>query len=148
MYQQPRVQDLNPAQRERFNELRKMINMGFLPAGMVSPALLVAHNQVNPDVAKLTHPNDKVNLQSLALMYMTEGVDARRQMLDATRLPRVNDIDLDSSTTLRKPVEVIEDPMPVKRSNVRIINMSSPPPSRRDRAGEAFDDTFEKQGHL
>lgn len=158
MRSQPRLQDFNQHQREQFNEMRQMINKGFLPSALVNPELLKYHNEVNPQVAQITTPNQPVNLQALAMLYIQDRLDAVKLFNYIAKVPSVSDVDLDSSTTLKRSIDVQEDPLPKKPSNVRKINLASGSGSatathsddrtRSDRATEAFDDTYhENESH-
>ncbi len=73
-----RTIDMNSSQMELFKDLRKDLNRGFLPAALLNPLILAKHNSENPPVAHITNESQKVSLDSLLLMYVEDGREARQ----------------------------------------------------------------------
>ena len=84
MKQSVRVCDLNPAKAQRFSEILQMIREGFMPASMVNPILIRNHNDTSPTVAQIVAENGRINLDSLALLYASDGLEARKLFLNIT----------------------------------------------------------------
>jgi hypothetical protein len=84
---QPRVQDYNRQQLNLFNEVKKHMKIGMIPAGMVNPSLIAYHNDNSPKVAHITHPQQEVSLDALAVLYCDDiaGLKSRRLFTDILR---------------------------------------------------------------
>ena len=82
MHQQPRLSELNRHQVEKYNEIKRLLKRGKILAAMLNPAIIKEHNRVNPDVAQITHGSDEVCLDSLALLYSSDGISARKFFRD------------------------------------------------------------------
>lgn len=78
MLQQPRLQDLNRDQVLRFNELKRMLKLGKIPAALINPILIKDHNDNSPTVARIDHGNQEVSIDSLLVRYVADGIGARK----------------------------------------------------------------------
>ena len=83
MNQLPRLSELKLYQKQHFNDLHKMLHKGYLPAALLSPAIINMHNRLSPDVAKITYGSQPVSLDALAVLYASDGFEARRLFRDS-----------------------------------------------------------------
>lgn len=88
----PRLHDMNQYEREKFNELRRMLNQGRLPVYLINPSIILSHNEASPDVAKLDE-KDIISLDRLIVLVAgcsEIGINARASMRRALRTPMIS----------------------------------------------------------
>ncbi len=114
MYQ-VRLQDLSRDQVLRFNEIKRMLKSGRIPAALLNPVLIKNHNANSPAVAKIEHTNQEVSIDSLVVRYVADGVEARSffkhmikptEVIDEPDLPIYHD---SASAKLDYQLDRIED---------------------------------------
>lgn len=106
-----RLQDFSHYEIQKFNDLRRILQTGKIPAYLLNPSILLAHNEKNPQVAHL-HESSEVSIDSLLVLVSGDGiigVNARAAMRGALRKKRhIKDLDDDL------PIPIRHDPVTAK----------------------------------
>ncbi|OYZ26138.1 MAG: hypothetical protein B7Y23_02815 [Sulfurovum sp. 16-42-52] len=79
---QPRLQDMPRHQTQLFNEIKRLLKQGKIPAALLNPAIIREHNENSPQVARIDHPGQEVSLDALALRYASDGIAVRKHFRD------------------------------------------------------------------
>ncbi len=105
MYQ-VRLQDLSRDQVLRFNEIKRLLRSGKIPAALLNPILIKKHNENSPAVAKIEHTNQDVSIDSLVVRYVADGVEARsffkHMIKPAPKVEAVDDLQIRHDPTTAK----------------------------------------------
>ncbi len=75
---QPRLSEMPKYKVERFNELKRTLRTGKIPAFLLNPEIIEMHNRCNPPVAQIVDGMQEVSLDGLVLMYVHDGESTRK----------------------------------------------------------------------
>lgn len=92
MYQ-PRLSEMNRQQRQSFNEMKKILKQGKIPAALINPALIRKHNENSPAVAHIKNGGDNVSLDSLLLHYLSDSHIVRKYWRDTVHSSEALELD-------------------------------------------------------
>ncbi len=100
MYQ-PRLQDLTRQQVLKYNEIKRILKKGKIPACLLSPVLLRQHNDTQPEIAHIKYGDQEVCIDALILNYCADGIAARKAFRDGIYAkPTTNVEPIDEDNTM------------------------------------------------